>query len=200
MRASAWSLSLLLLLCSTAQAEPKKSTGAPKVQKFVDVERGLFLRADMGFALSVTNPFGGDGKTGIWPPGPLLQLELGYDFGQIASIHLVLHGQQVGGTRDLGSRGSVSNDAAMLALMLGGRFNFMTGKRLAWFLKANVGWMFTTPALAQFDSGLLVQAGTGIEYATQLRHFFVGLEVAGAYDIQNGGVFVALTPTVKYTF
>jgi hypothetical protein len=42
--------------------------------------------------------------------------------------------------------------------------------------------------------------GTGLEYATQLRHFFVGLEVAASYLPAIGGFSAIVTPTLKYTF
>ena len=200
MRTAAMVIALALAAAPAAQAQEGKGKGAPKLQKFDEVERGFWLRADLGIALAVVDPFSDNRSAGIWPPGPLLQLEIGYDFGQVASIHIALHGQQVSGNRELTNRPSISNDAAMLAPMLGVRFNFVTTKRLAWFIKAAAGWMFTAPSLAEFESGLLVQAGTGIEYATALRHFFVGLEAWGSYDLANGGVLVSLTPTLKYTF
>jgi len=200
MRTAASALVLALALAPCALAQEGKAKGTPKVQKVVEVERGFWIRADMGIAVSVVDMFGDNRKSGIWPPGPLLQLEMGYDLGQVASIHIALHGQQVAGTHSLTNRPSVSNDAAILAALLGARFNLVTSKRMAWFLKAAVGWMFTAPDIAEFESGLLIQAGTGIEYATSLRHFFVGLEAWGSYDLANKGVLVSLTPTLKYTF
>jgi len=200
MRTAAVVIALALAAAPAAQAQEGKSKSTPKVQKFDEVERGFWLRADMGLAMAVVDPFSDNRSSGFWPPGPLLQIEMGYDLGQVASIHLALHGQQVSGNRELANRPSVSNDAAMLAPMLGVRFNFVTTKRTAWFIKAAAGWMFTAPSLAEFESGLLIQAGTGLEYATALRHFFVGLEIGGSYDLANGGVLVSLTPTLKYAF
>ncbi len=205
MRTAAWTLAALLCALPVL-AQEAKSTTAPKLQQVQEVERGFWMRANMGFSMSVVDMFGAgtsaDTRSStLWPPGPVLQLEFGFDLGQVASIHLGLQGQQIVGVRDMGAtRADVSNDAAMMAILLGGRLNLVTSKRLAWYFKANVGYMFTAPELAEFSAGLLVGGGTGIESATMLRHFFVGLELSGSYDLANGGVLVALTPSLKYTF
>jgi len=60
--------------------------------------------------------------------------------------------------------------------------------------------MFTDPELAKLDQGAVVQAGTGLEYAPRLRHFFVGLEAVASYLPAIGGFSAIVTPTLKYTF
>ncbi len=193
-------LFILILSANPAFAGGTASKGAPKIQKFSEVERGFWLRTDMGFSMPVTNLFGGDRQSPAWPPSPLLQLEAGYDLGQIASIHLALHGQQISGERQPANKAEVSNDVGIFAVLLGLRFNLITTKRTGWYVKAAVGWMFTAPDMAGYDSGLIFQGGTGLEYATMLRHFWVGVEVWGSYDLTNSGAMVALTPNLKYVF
>ena len=200
MRPLSWTIALVLAAAPVAHARLPRSSSAPKVQEFEEVQRGFFLRTTMGISMSVTDMFGDKRSSNPWPPGPVLQLEAGYDIGQIVSIHVALHGQQVVGVREMDKVGDLSHDATLLAAMLGGRFNMMTTKRLALFLKANVGWMYATPDLASLDPGLLVQAGIGLEYATMLRHFFVGIEVWASYDLANKGVLASLAPCLKYTF
>jgi len=201
MRTAIQVLAVALLIAQPALAEDEESSkGAPKVQQVDEVERGLWLRADLGVAMTVLDPFGSNRESGPWPPGPLLQLELGYDFGQVASIHLAINGQQVIGQQKREDREALSNDVAAVALLAGGRFNILTTKRLGWFVKAAVGWMFVAPSLAEMKDGLLVHGCTGIEYATWLRHFSVGIEAGAAYDVANGGLQVLLTPTLKYVF
>ncbi|MBN2498842.1 MAG: adventurous gliding motility protein CglE [Deltaproteobacteria bacterium] len=189
-----------VLVCGLGSPAHAEKKSQPQAQQFQEVERGLWLRATMGAVMTVTNAFGEGRESALWPPGPMIEIEAGYDFGQYASIYLGVLAEQLVGSRDMGSRSPVSNDAGALALMAGGRFNALTTKRLAWFLMAGVGWMFTQPSLAQYDGGVLIQAGTGIEYATNLRHFFVGLELFGQYDVMNGGAGVGLSPCLKYTF
>jgi len=182
--------------------EAGQVTGAPKLQAYEEVERGFFLRTTFGAAMAVTDMFGDSigvvRENSLWP-GPVLGLEIGYDLGQIASLHVAVQGQQVLGLQTRGTHESGA-DLTLLALMLGGRINLVTTQRLGWYLKVGAGWMFTWPELAGVDWGFLVHGGTGLEYATKLRHFSLGLEVTAQYDIANGGVLVGLSPTLKYVF
>ena len=193
-------LALALLTTGLVYAQEAGSGSGPRVQKFQEVERGFFIRSAFGFSMAVTDLFGGgEWKSPLWPPGPVIGLEIGYDLGQVASIHLQVYGMQVSGTRET-SRATVSNDAGALLAMLGGRFNLMTTKRTGWYIKAGVGYMFAAPEMARLDQGAVIHAGTGIEYATQLRHFFVGAEVVASYLPAIGGFSAIVTPTLKYTF
>lgn len=193
-------LALALLLPGIVQAREADSGSGPEVQKFREVERGFWIRSAFGFSMAVTDLFGGDDwESPMWPPGPVIGVEMGYDLGQVASIHLAAYGLQVSGTRST-SRADVSNDAGAFMAMLGARFNLMTTKRTGWFVKAGAGYMFAAPELARLDQGAVVHLGTGIEYATQLRHFFVGLEVVASYLPAIGGFSAIVTPTLKYTF
>ena len=190
---------VVLVLVLAGQALADEAKGEPRIQKFQDVERGFWMRTTLGAVLTLGDVFG-DGREASMMPGPLVTLEFGYDLGQVASLHLCVMGQQIIGVRELTNRPEVSNDAGALALMAGGRFNLVTGKRLGWFIKAQVGYMITAPEMAEYQAGLLVQGGMGLEYATQLRHFFIGLEAFGQYDLANSGIGIGLTPTLKYTF
>jgi hypothetical protein len=193
-------LALALALFTTGIVFAQEVGSSPRVQKFQEVERGFFIRSAFGFSMAVTDLFGGDDwESPLWPPGPVIGIEMGYDLGQVASIHLAAYGLQVSGTRDT-SRAKVSNDAGALLAMVGGRINLMTTKRLGWYLKAGVGYMFAAPELARLDQGAVIHLGTGVEYATQLRHFFVGLEAVASYLPAIGGFSAIVTPTVKYTF
>ena len=190
---------VVLVLTCAGEALADESKGEPRIQKFQEVERGFWMRTTLGVALTLGDVFG-DGREASMLPGPLVTLEFGYDLGQIASLHLAVMGQQIIGVRELSNRPEVSNDVGAMALMAGGRFNLVTGKRRGWFIKAQVGYMMTAPEMAEYQAGLLVQGGTGLEYATQLRHFFVGMEVFGQYDLANSGIGIGLTPTLKYVF
>jgi hypothetical protein len=194
-------LGLAICLAGQVYAQDKKKSSEPRIQKFEEVERGFWLRTTFGISMAVANHFGEENRESpIWPPGPVVTIEMGYDFGQIASMHLAVQGQQVTGSRDMGTRSSVPNDSGAIGVLLGARFNIITSKRLGWFLKAGVGYMLAIPDTALLDNGLVIQAGTGIEYATNLRHFFIGIEAGAQYLMSNDGIGVLLTPTLKYTF
>lgn len=196
-------LVLVLFACAATGVQAEKPKGsAPKLQEYDEIERGFWLRSTFGLAVSISDMFGQDGReASLWPPGALIGLEAGLDFGQFASIHLALYGQQIIGSRDTGAgRADVANDAGTLLVMAGGRFNLTTSKRLGWFLKVNVGYLLGAPEVAGLDDSLVFHAGTGVEYATNLRHFFIGLEAMASYLLSSNGISVLLTPTVKYTF
>jgi hypothetical protein len=161
-------LALALLTTGLVYAQETGSGSGPRVQKFSEVERGFFIRSAFGFSMAVTDLYGGDDwKSPLWPPGPVIGIEIGYDLGQVASIHMAAYGMH---------------------------------KRTGWYVKAGVGYMFAAPEMARLDQGAVIHAGTGIEYATQLRHFFVGLEVVASYLPAIGGFSAIVTPTLKYTF
>ncbi len=172
----------------------------PKVQKFQEVERGLWLRSTFGIGMSLTNPFEGNSDGEIWPPGAALALEAGLDFGQFASVHFAVVGRHLSGKRSLPGGKHAPGDSDAVMVMLGARFNLATTKRLAWFIKAAAGYAFGYPDVAGLGSGLAVHGGTGIEYATQLRHFFIGIELCAEYLMSHDGLGLIITPTLKYTF
>jgi len=197
-------LALALLTTGLVNAQESKSASSPKVQKFQEVERGFWIRSTFGVSVTITDVFkekSGDRprESSIWPPGPIIGLEMGYDLGQVAAIHLGVYGRQIPGTQGSGDN-EISTDADVLMLMLGGRFNLATTKRMGFFIKANVGYMLASPEMAKVGDGVEIHAGAGIEYATQLRHFFVGAEVMASYLPAVGGFSAFVTPTLKYTF
>ncbi len=197
-------VALALLTTGPAYAQKGRSSSSPQVQTFQEVERGFWLRSAFGVSVTLTDVFKekdreNSRESSIWPPGFLIGLEMGYDLGQVAAIHLGVYGRQVSGTQKSGD-GTISTDADVLLLLLGGRFNLATTKRMGFFVKANVGYMLASPDLARLEDGMEIQAGAGIEYATQLRHFFVGLEALASYLPSIGGFSAIVTPTLKYTF
>jgi hypothetical protein len=199
-------IALALLTTGPVYAQKGRSSSSPQVQTFQEVERGFWLRSAFGVSVTLTDVFKENTKKGdvpressIWPPGFLIGLEMGYDLGQVAAIHLGMYGRQISGTQKSGDD-TISTDADVLLLLLGGRFNLATTKRVGFFVKANVGYMLASPDLAKVGDGVEIQAGGGVEYATQLRHFFVGLEALASYLPNIGGFSAIVTPTLKYTF
>jgi hypothetical protein len=194
-------LLITVFFCGFEGVAKEKKNNAPKVQKFEDVERGFWLKSTIGMALMLGDVFGDDRESPLWPVDPMVGIEMGFDLGQVAAIHLAVYGQHVSGNRTLSASGSeISNDAGALMLMAGGRFALVTTQRLSWFIKASGGYALAVPEMAKLDPGVVVHAGSGIEYATGLRHFFVGLEAAGQYFVASSCFSVLITPTLKYAF
>lgn len=202
---------IVLGAASTAWSQGKEvKEGEEKVgsreAKFNEVEYGFWLRSTLGAAMVIGDLFGSENgapSAPVFPPGPALGVEMGIDLGTIASLHLSVQGFVISGTRDV-TRGdkteTLSNDATGLLLSAGGRFDLMTTKRLAWFIKAGAGYLLASPDSAGLDSSVAVLGGTGIEYATALRHFTIGLEAVGQFLLAPKSVMVIVSPTVKYTF
>ncbi len=201
---------LLVILGAASAAWAQGKEGEEKVgsreAKINEVEYGFWLRSTLGAAVVIGDVFGSESgapTAPVFPPGPALGIEMGVDLGTIASLHLSVQGFEIAGTRDV-TRGdkteTVSNDATGLLLSAGGRFALMTTKRLAWFIKAGAGYVLAVPDSSGLDSSLAFFGGTGVEYATALRHFTIGLEAVGQFLLAPKSVMVILSPTVKYTF
>lgn len=197
-------LVLLLVDEGWIRAETKKTTisSQPRVQKFDEIERGFWIRSSFGMSITSQNPFKDKSrKNPAWPPGGAFGLEMGYDFGQVASIHVAACGMHLNGYQIIDKeKRNVPSDVGVYMITLGTRFNLATTKRTAWFIKAGAGYLMARPKGTTLDDGLAVQAGTGIEYATNLRHFFVGLEAVADYFVESKGIVYTLTPIVKYSF
>ncbi len=201
MRTAITALVFALVASSTVVAQEDMDRSRSKVQKFSEVERGFFIRSTFGFSMALGNMFNQDNSDSpAWPPGPLLGLELGHDLGQVASLHVAFYGQSVSGTLSPTGRADVSNDASALLAMVGARFNVVTTKRMGWFLKANIGYMLAIPAIDTMDDGLVIHGATGVEYATNLRHFSVGLEAGAGFSMATSALSIIVTPTLKYVF
>ena len=200
-------IATLLVACLVSSAawaqedEEAENRSRSRIQKINEVERGFFIRSTFGFSMALGNMFNQDSSDSpLWPPGPLLGLELGHDLGQVASLHMAFYGQSVSGSHTPTGRADVSNDASTLLAMVGARFNIATTKRMGWYLKANVGYMLAVPAIDTMDDGLVVHATTGVEYATNLRHFAVGLEAGIGFSMATSALSIIVTPTLKYVF
>jgi hypothetical protein len=190
-------------LASLLRAQENEERGVTKVQKIEEVERGFWFRSAFGFSFVFGNAFKSSSvdkrQSSMGVPGPVMGLEMGFDLGQIASIGIMASGSQIAGIRNA-NFGDVSNDADVLEVGLGVRFALMTTKRLAWFLKVGGSYLFAAPDMASFSSGFVVGGGTGLEYATNLRHFFIGVELVGQFHLPSSSVMAWVTPTLKYTF
>jgi len=186
-----------------AQDASEERSGGAKVQKYDEVEYGFWMRSQFGMLLSLGDFFGDSGESPLWPPGPIMGLEIGYDFASMISALLSVTGLQVSGTETFtrsGKTSEISHDATGLVLGAGLRFALMTTQRLAWYVKGGVGYALTFPEVSGFEPGLAIQGATGLEYATALRHFFLGLEAGVQFQLPSSGLMVLVTPTVKYTF
>ncbi len=187
---------------SWAETEKTVHSREPQVQQFEEVERGFWIKSFFGISVTSQNPFRDKSrKNPVWPPGGTIGVEMGVDFGQVGSIHMAACGLHLTGNRIVDDNTSnVANDVGVFMLMAGGRFNVATTKRTAWYLKGAAGYLMARPKEATLEDGLVLQMGAGIEYATNLRHFYVGLELGAGYFLASKGLISIITPVLKYTF
>ena len=75
------------------------------------------------------------------------------------------------------------------------------GDRLYLTPKVLAGQTLLDPApVGEVTSGLNVGLGVGLEYATAMDHFSVGLDLVGRYVFRAGIPAFSIFPRVKYTF
>jgi hypothetical protein len=177
----------------------------PRAPKYADVERGLFVGFEAGWlgffktplqepATYVGFPADGGASSGL-----LLGVQVGYDVTHRLALSLFAEG---GSQQASPSYGAFD----VLAGGLDVRYAFYGRKdrngwdRLFIWAHARGGYMVSHPAGLFADTDILIAAGVGIEYYTQLRHFSVGLLVDGVYVVSTGAPGAAITPVVRYTF
>ena len=99
----------------------------------------------------------------------------------------------IGAFFTLGGNDLYSNPQSYLQLGLGERF-YLTPKVLA-------GQTLLDPApVGDVTQGFNLGAGVGLEYATSMDHFSVGMDVVARYVFRANIPAFSVFPRVKYTF
>ncbi len=175
------------------------NAGAPKVQVYEDVEKGLELGAHLGVAYDFNSPVEN------LNPGLLIGLELGYDLTWIFRIKAGFENHIYSGRSPSDQGDFVDMDFEQRLVWGGASLALIATERFYFYLQAGVGYRFSSPK--EFDgidisgpNDLAVLAGGGIEYYTTLRHFSFGIEANATVLPLRGEVAVAVFPVVRYTF
>jgi len=177
----------------------------PRAPKYKDVERGLFVGFEVGW-LGLTKtpnhdpvkyPFAAEG--GGASGGSVIGIHVGYDVTERLALALFVESAS--------EKASASYGA--FDLLVGGldvRYAFYGRKdrngyqRFFVYAHARGGYLVSHPTGLFADTDILLGAGLGAEYYTQLRHFSVGLQIDGLYVVSAGAPGYAITPVVRYTF
>jgi hypothetical protein len=177
----------------------------PRAQRYQDVERGIFVGFETGWLVlsktpnqdPIRYPFATMG--GGAAQGAVIGVHLGYDLSERVAMALFAEGASVKASASYGA----------FDLLVGGldlRYAFLGQKdrngfqRFFLYAHARGGYLVTHPRGLFGDTDVLVGAGLGAEYYTQLRHFSVGLQVDGIYVLSAKAPGFAVTPVVRYTF
>jgi len=195
---------LAVLLCLPAVA----FAATPSEGVELKVRRGFFTETDVGVFFAL----GGD--QGYSNAQTYVQLGLGYDisdsfevsasFGIGASAADCFGGRKVPGdtttdclAADNFTIGFMDLNVAYL-LRLGDRF-YLTPKIAVGYTTLDPAPAFNS-ASVPLTSGVNVGGGLGVEYATSMDHFSIGLEVNGRFILGPNIAAVSIFPRVKYTF
>jgi hypothetical protein len=201
---------LVALVLSLAPAFAGAATPAEGVE--LTVRRGFFIETDIGAFLTL------GGADAYSNTQTYLQLGIGYDIGDRLELG-VNFGIGASAADCFGQRDSSGN-----CVVASGSSTILSDNFTLAFIDANVAYLFrlsdrlylipklaagyTTldPGPVQNASGTLVTSGVnvggglGLEYATSMDHFSIGIEATGRFVIGPNILALAIFPRVKYTF
>ncbi|MDR0965123.1 MAG: adventurous gliding motility protein CglE [Myxococcales bacterium] len=178
-----------------------------------ELRAGLFLDVNLG-ALTA---FGGwrlsDGAQMPSPPSPYLQIGVGYEaqpwlavgltFGLGASSDRCLGTMTAQGTcvESASDARSVASDFTIALLGAELSYRHALSPRLRLNPRLHLGWTFLDPMpRLDVDGGFHAGIALGLEWATPLDHFTLGLELDWRFIVGPNLNTVGIYPRVKYTF
>jgi hypothetical protein len=177
----------------------------PRAPRFREVERGAFAGLELGWMATFKTPtaeparYPSAGKDGGVAQGTALGLTVGVAIGDRLAASLLLLG--------VNQQASVSYGAFSLA-GAGADVRYVFSRspdsqgvpRLALYAHLRGAYVLTEPHGLFGTTGALAGGGLGLEYATRLRHFSVGIALDGVYALQAKAPGIALLPSLRYTF
>lgn len=196
-------LSLLIVLLAPSALAATPSEGVP-----LQVRRGFFTETDIGGFFTV----GGD--NGYSNFQTYLQLGVGYQLTLNDGENLVPIGFHVGiganaqncwaGLKTDGTC-SQSDNFTLTFLTATGGFLHRVVERLYLGGKAMVGYTLLDPAptyngTTPVNGGVNLGVAASLEYATNMDHFSVGIDVGFRYILGPGIMALEFFPRVQYTF
>lgn len=176
---------------------------APTEGVQTSIRRGLFTEANIGVMATL------GGRDHYSNAQTYLQLGVGYDL----SAHLELAAQFGLGTSAANCFAARQSGQCELAdsftigfVNLTGAYLIPLAPRLYLAPELTAGYSSLDPAPVLSSSGQPVRSapnvggGLSVEYATQLNHFSVGVELTSRFILRTSIVSLAIFPRLKYTF
>lgn len=191
---------------AAAPQEGEEMKGDAAVAEIHEVERGLYASVDVGanYYLNLSGASFVNLNEGWVRPGTRLGLRVGYDVLNNVNVELffLANFNKNKLNTDAIAAGQLTGDIAQFTPGIGGRFAFITTKRLFVFARGGLGYAFWAPKeLAGGSLGSVhLDASVGVEYYTFLRHLSVGAEVSVQTLLLPFAVGFQVYPTIKYTF
>jgi len=177
----------------------------PRAPRYREIERGLFVAAEVGWLglLKTTTAepdrYPAAGKDGGFAHGLAVGLQLGADVGDRLALSLVLFGANPSASVGYGAFSLVGAGGDVRAALVGVR-DSQRVERLQLFVHVRGAYFATDPRGLFGRTDVLLAAGPGLEYATRLRHFSLGLGVDGVYAVKAKSPGITVLPTLRYTF
>ena len=178
----------------------------PRVARFRDVERGVFVGFEAGYLgltdtptdspadFPAASPSGGGSAGGI-----VVGVTLGVDLGRRLSVALFGQGTNQKADPNYGAFNLFAGGVDVRVAVLGVK-DRNDWERFYVYLHGRGGYARTSPEGLFGTNDVLVQGGPGVEYYTHLRHFSVGLAADYVYATQAKASGFAVYPSVRYTF
>jgi hypothetical protein len=199
-------LALVVPAVALAQEAAPRLQEDPRAAKFKDVERGVFVAVESGYLGLLDTPAAkdpeayplartGGGRAG----GVVVGVLVGVDVMKRLSLALYAQGGNERASRDYGAFSLFAGGVDAKIALLGHR-DRNDWERLYVYVHGRAGYAVTYPEGLFGTKDLVVQAGPGVEYFTQLRHFSVGIGGDYVRATKAGVSGFALYPTVRYTF
>lgn len=204
---------IALILAALSGALPAGQAATPATGEPQVLRSGLFLDVNLGITTMLGGKRLSDGAAKPSAPSPYLQIGVGCDvlprlaagltFGLGASGGRCLgavtaQGTCIEGTSD---NSSVASDFTLALVGAELSYRHPLGRRLHLSPRLHLGWTFLDPAprlsvRGGFSAGLAL----GLEWATPLDHFTLGLELDWRLVAGPNLHTLGLYPRVKYTF
>jgi hypothetical protein len=198
-------VALLLPAVALAQEAAPRLQEDPRAAKFKDVERGVFVAVESGYLALLDTPPSTDpayplartsgGRAG----GVVVGVLVGVDVMKRLSLALYGQGGNERASRDYGAFSLFAAGVDAKIALLGHR-DRNDWERLYVYVHGRAGYAKTYPEGLFGTNDVVVQAGPGVEYFTQLRHFSVGIGGDFVRATKAGVSGFAIYPTVRYTF
>jgi hypothetical protein len=177
----------------------------PRAPRFREVERGPFAGFELGWMAFFKTPtaepsrYPSAGSGGGVAQGTSLGLLVGSELGDRLAVALLLLGANQQASISYGAF-SLAGAGADVRLNFSRRQDGQGVPRLVFYAHLRGAFYLTEPHGLFGKTGTLAGGGLGLEYATRLRHFSVGLALDGVYALQAKSPGIAVLPGLRYTF
>ena len=197
----------LILLVAVILLPSLAAAATPSEGIALTVRRGFFTETDVGGFMTL----GGDNDYSNLQT--YLQLGIGYDVSQTIElgVHFGMGSNAANCFNGLKANGdcSATDNFTVTFVDFTAAYLFMLAERFYLDPKVAVGYTLLDPApvvqgtgadATSINAGVNVGVGVGLEYATSMDHFSIGLDVLGRYILGPNILSLQFFPRVKYTF